>query len=55
MADENFVKHPAKVKVVADINNVPLGEAEIGETFYDNATGYFYIRVVSGWKYCAMT
>ena len=44
-----------KIKVVTDSDNVPLGEAEIGELFFDIDADRLYIRLVSGWKYIAIT
>jgi len=54
MATQTF-NEPAKVKVVTDISNVPLGDAELGEMYYDLTTNYLNIRIDSGWKYIAMT
>jgi len=51
MAGQNFQK-PAKAKIV---NTLPaLGNAEIGELYYDLANGRLYIRRVDGWKYVTM-
>ena len=55
MTENNNVTHPPKVKVVTTINNINIGNAEIGELFYDSATHRLYVRVVSGWKYVAFT
>uniref|UniRef100_A0A6M3IPW0 Uncharacterized protein n=1 Tax=viral metagenome TaxID=1070528 RepID=A0A6M3IPW0_9ZZZZ len=51
----NYIKHPAKLSVVANIANVPLGQAEIGEMFYCLTNNRLYVRIVSGWKYASMT
>ena len=50
---ENSFNEPAKAKIVTTISNVALGDAEIGELFYDSATNRLYIRLVTGWKYIA--
>ena len=51
MTGENFIKSPAKVKIVTSINNVPLGEAELGELYFDTTENRLYVRILSGWKY----
>jgi len=55
MAEDNFITHPAKVKVVVAIANVSLANAEVGELFYDSTANRLYIRLSSGWKYVAFT
>ncbi len=55
MTDENFIKHPAKAKIVTNILNVPLGEAELGEMFICLANNRLYVRITSGWKYTSLT
>lgn len=51
MTGENFIKHPAKAKIVTAITNVPVGEAELGEMYFETTNNRLYIRIISGWKY----
>ncbi len=46
MTGENFLKHPAKAKVVVAIGNVPVGEAEIGEMVFETTNNRLYIRLL---------
>ena len=55
MAEDNFITHPAKVKVVVSIANVSLADTEIGELVYDSTLNRLNIRLVTGWKYVAFT
>jgi len=38
MAEDNFISHPVKVKVVADIGNVSLADVEVGELVFDSSS-----------------
>lgn len=51
MGSQNFNK-PAKAKVVATLPKV--GNAEIGELYYDTTNNRLYVRVISGWKYLSV-
>ncbi len=51
MTGENFIKHPAKAKIVTAIENVPIGEAELGEMVFETTNNRLYIRILSGWKF----
>lgn len=46
---QTFVE-PAKVKMVTAITNVSLGEAELGELYFDLSNNGLYIRTTEGWK-----
>ena len=43
----------AKAKVVASLP--ALGDAEIGELYYDTTNARLYIRLVTGWAYAGFT
>jgi len=55
MTGLNFVKFPAKAAIVANILNVSLGQAELGEMYYCLTNNRIYIRIQSGWKYVSAT
>lgn len=40
---------PAKARIVTTLPS--LGEAELGELYYDATNNKLYIRLVTGWKY----
>lgn len=46
---------PAKVRVVTEIGNVPIGDVELGELIYDETAKKLYIKVTAGWQYVAFT
>lgn len=48
MGAQNFSK-PAKVKVVKTLPN--LGNAEIGELYYDVTNAKIALRTITGWVY----
>lgn len=50
MATQTF-KKPAKVKVVPTLP--ALGNAELGELYYDSTNNRLYVRIITGWKYIA--
>jgi len=52
MAGETH-NEPAKAKIVSTLPS--LGDAELGELFYDNTTNRLYIRLITGWKYIAFS
>jgi len=49
MTGENFIKQPAKAKIVTTLPDV--GEAELGELWYDATNGKLCLRIISGWIY----
>ena len=50
MAEDNFITHPVKVKVVADIGNISLADSETGELVFDSsASNTLNIRLVDAW------
>jgi hypothetical protein len=51
MGAQNYHK-AAKAKVVLSLPN--LCDAEVGELYYDATNGRLYIRLIVGWKYCAL-
>lgn len=38
MAEDNYISHPVKVKVIQDIDNISLADAEVGELFFDSSS-----------------
>ncbi len=44
----NYAK-PAKARIVETLPG--LGNAELGELYYDATNDRLYIRLVSGWKF----
>ncbi len=38
MAENNFITHPVKVKVIQDVDNISLADAEVGELFFDSSS-----------------
>ena len=50
-SNQNFIKHPARVKIVTTLP--ALEEAELGEIYLLTADGRLYIRTTSGYGYTA--
>lgn len=44
---------PCKARIVESLPD--LGDTELGEIYIDITNNRIYVRIISGWKYAALT